>query len=125
MARDAEVPDSLGRLMAHVAKNMEAHARWVGASPGGAQEATAMERVAVAYHAIAAAAARAAAAMRAMKDLPAVPHDPARADREGQVAWMRQKIAMQKEFARLILRHTRASEVALAAMQRPGPAREK
>ncbi|HEY4394742.1 MAG TPA: hypothetical protein VGP64_11795 [Polyangia bacterium] len=119
IARDAEVPESLGRLMAHVATNMDAHARWVGGSPGGGAERAALERVAAAYHAIAEASLRAAGAMRAMKDLPAVPHDPEQWERAGQVQWMRQKIAMQTAFANMILQHARDSEGALEAMQRP------
>jgi len=121
LARDAEVPDSLGQLMAHVVKNMDAHARWVGASPAGAREQAAMERVADAYRALASAAAQAADAMRAMKDLPAAPHDPGRWDRAAQARWMREKIALQRDFAAMILRHAQASESALAALEAPRP----
>jgi hypothetical protein len=121
LARDAEVPESLSRLMAHVVKNMDAHARWVGASPAGAREQAALERVATAYRALAAAAAQAAAAMRDMKDLPPAPHDPTKWDRAAQARWMREKIALQRDFAALILRHAQASEAALAALEAPSP----
>lgn len=64
--------------MSHVATQMHRHATWVGtATPATRREHDALERVATEYQAIADAGTRAAAAMRAMRDLPAVPHDPA------------------------------------------------
>lgn len=118
LAADAEVPERWRDLMRHVAHNMEAHARWVNesnAAVSSANEAAQREhdglvRVARAYHAMADAAERAAEAMRAMRDVPAAPHDPARRDPAAFAAWMAAKIALQRELAALLLRHADASE---------------
>jgi hypothetical protein len=111
LARDAEVPDRLGRLMAYVADNMETHAAWVGAGvPEAKREHDALLEIAEAYRAIGKAAARAARAMRDMKDFPAAPHDPDKLDRDGFRAWMREKIRMQRELADLLHDHADASE---------------
>lgn len=120
LAADAEVPDKLGALMSHVGANMEAHARWVGASAGGAREQKALRAVAREYKAMADAAARASAAMKAMKAIPPVAHDPARLDRGAQIAWMRKKIAMQVEFANLLTTHAETSMKVLAALEGKG-----
>jgi hypothetical protein len=64
--------------------------------------------------------ARAAAVMRAMRDLPQAPHDPAKMDRSALAAWMRAKIEMQRAFAALLTRHAEESERALAAMEGAG-----
>ncbi len=118
MAADSEVPEKLARLMTHVSTNMEAHARWVGASVGGKQEHDRLMVVAREYAAIAAAASRAAQAMKDMKGIPPVEHDPTLLDRAGQVRWMRAKIEMQLEFAQLITRHAELSKRVLADMER-------
>jgi hypothetical protein len=117
MAADAEVPEKLARLMSHVSSNMEVHAKWVGAGPSGAPERDSLMVVAREYQAIADAAIRAAAAMKAMKDIPAAPHDPSRLDRGQQALWMRAKIDMQTQFARLLIEHAEASKKALAMME--------
>jgi hypothetical protein len=122
MAASAEVPQKWQELMDHVATNMEGHARWVGtASPAAKAEHDAMMRVAAAYREMAAAGGRAATAMRAMKELPPAPHDPARMDRQGQAGFMRAKIQMQRAFAALLIRHVEESEKALAELEAPGP----
>lgn len=117
MAADSEVPALLSKLMGHVAGNMEAHARWVGAEAGGKREHDSLVTMGHEYRAIAEAAGRAASAMRAMKDLPAAPHDPARLDRAGQARWMRAKIDMQVELARMLMRHAEASKKVLAELE--------
>ena len=117
MAASAEVPQKWQALMSHVATNMEWHAGWVGVdSPAAKREHDALMQVAAAYRAMADGAARAAAAMAAMKELEGAPHDPARIDRAGQARWMRAKIEMQRDFARLLLRHADESDAALAEM---------
>jgi hypothetical protein len=124
MAASAEVPERWGALMRHVAGNMDAHAAWVGSgSPPSRRERAAMLRVARAYRAMADAATRAAAAMKAMRELPAAPHDPARLDRAALASWMREKIRMQLEFAALLTRHAEASERALAGLDARAPGR--
>lgn len=120
IAADSEVPAKLARLMSHVAGNMEAHAKWVGSSVGGQPEHDGLMAVAREYEAIAAAAERAAKAMKDMRTIPAVQHDPALLDRAGQVRWMRAKIEMQTEFAKLLTRHAEVSKRALAQMERRG-----
>jgi ribosomal protein S18 acetylase RimI-like enzyme len=117
MAADAEVPEKLARLMSHVSSNMEVHAKWVGAGPSGAPERDSLMVVAREYQAIADAAIRAAAAMKAMKDIPAAPHDPSRLDRGQQALWMRAKIEMQTQFAHLLVEHAEASKKALVMME--------
>ena len=117
LAADAAVPEALAALMGHVAENMDAHARWVGrATPDAAREHDALAQIASAYRAISDSAAGAAAWMRALGDLPAVAHDPARLDRVALASWMRRKIAMQRAFAALILEHAEMSEAALAQL---------
>jgi hypothetical protein len=117
IAADAEVPEKLGRLMAHVATNMEVHARWAATDPRGTRERDGLLAIAREYQAMADAAMRAAVAMRAMKDLPQTPHDPARLDRAGQTRWMREKIALQLEFARLLVAHAEVSKRVLAQLE--------
>jgi hypothetical protein len=116
IATDAEVPEKWARLMNHVAANMEVHADWVGSDPAGARERDALRAVAREYRAMADAGERAAAAMRAMRPLPAVPHDPARLDRAAQARWMRDKVEMQLELAQLLTQHAEASLAVLAEM---------
>jgi hypothetical protein len=118
LAASAEVPQKWQELMNHVATNMEGHAAWVGSDSGAAKaEHDALLRVAGEYRAMASAAGRAATAMKAMKDLPPTAHDPARLDRSGQIRFMRAKIQMQRDFARLLTRHAEESEKALAEME--------
>ena len=119
MAADAEVPEKLARLMSHVSSNMEVHARWVGSGSGGAREHDSLMVVAREYQAIADAAIRAASAMKAMRDIPAAPHDPLRLDRGRQALWMRAKIEMQTELAQLLIEHAEASKKVLAMLEGP------
>jgi hypothetical protein len=114
LAADAEVPEALAALMRHVALNLDAHARWVGRdSAQAAGEQDALVAVARGYRAIGDAADDASTRMRAMRNLPAAAHDPARLDRGALADWMRRKIDLQRAFADLILRHARDSESAL------------
>src|SRR5215467_13988861 len=123
LAAAAEVPEKWSALMNHVAANMETHAAWVGEGSAAARrEQSGMLRVAAAYREMAAAAARAAAVMMAMRDLPPAPHDRSKIDRPALAAWMREKIAMQREFAALIARHADESEQALAELAGAGDA---
>jgi hypothetical protein len=112
IAGDGEVPELLARLLAHVAGNMDAHAAWVGRGSEAARlEHDGLVAVARAWRDMAAAAARAAEAMRSMRDLPAAPHDPAGLDRAAFARWMREKVAMQRALARMLLEHAEVSEV--------------
>jgi hypothetical protein len=114
LARDAEVPKKLGLLMAHVAQNLRAHAAWVGTkSTEATLEHDALQQVADGYEAISNAAGRTAATMLAMEALPPAPHDPIAFDRASFLGWMRQKVSMQRELARLLLEHAASSEKAL------------
>ncbi|HEX3769452.1 MAG TPA: hypothetical protein VHV30_01250 [Polyangiaceae bacterium] len=122
LAADAEVPDLLARLIAHVAENMVSHAKWVGeSSPGGELEAQGLQRVADHYRAVAAAAGQAAAAMRAMQDTPAAPHDLARLDRAALAKWMRAKVVLQRKLAHVLLNHAERSEAVLRKMDASAP----
>jgi hypothetical protein len=124
LARDAEVPEKLGRLMEHVAENLRAHAVWVGMSTEEARrEHDALQHVASGYESIGEAAGRTAAAMRAMRSLPPAPHDASAFDRGAFVVWMREKIAMQRELARLLLEHAELSRMCCAANAWPVPSR--
>src|SRR6185436_1029240 len=97
LSRDAEVPQKLGQLMAHVARNLRAHAAWVGTQSAEAKlEHDAMQQVADGYEAISEAAGRTIAAMVAMRTLPAAPHDASKFDRASFAEWMREKVAMQR-----------------------------
>jgi hypothetical protein len=119
LAGSAEVPDQLSRLFAHVAENMDAHAEWVGTrSPEALREHGAMRAAAAAYRKIATAASEAASLMRGQRDLPAASHDPGRLDGQALAGWMRTKITMQREFARLLLEHAAQSERALESLSR-------
>jgi len=114
LARDAEVPEKLGRLMSHVAHNLRAHATWVGTRTKEARlEHDALQQVAACYESISDAAGRTSAAMIAMRELPAAPHDPGAFDRGAFACWMREKITMQRELAMLLLEHAASSETVL------------
>ena len=117
IAADSEVPEKLAQLMSHVAANMEAHAKWVAGSAGGKLEHDRLMLVAREYESIAAAAGRAASAMKSMQSIPPVQHDPSQLDRAGQARWMRSRIAMQLELARLLTRHAEVSKKVLAEME--------
>jgi hypothetical protein len=96
---------------------MDAHAAWVGAgTPEALREHDAMRAAAAAYRRIAAAASDAASLLRGLWDLPAASHDPGGLDRQALATWMRTKVAMQRDFARLLLEHAAESERALAAL---------
>ncbi|MGC4091881.1 MAG: hypothetical protein QM756_29165, partial [Polyangiaceae bacterium] len=111
LARDAEVPELLSQLWEHVAQNMEVHARWVGTDSDAArQEHDCLRLIASEYRSVALAAERAAVVMRSMHGLPAAPHDPSRLDRVAQMRWMRRKIDLQVEFAKLLLAHAEESQ---------------
>lgn len=121
IAADAEVPEKLGRLMAHVAENMESHARWAATDPHGQREHDDLFAAAREYRSIADACRRAAVIMRSMHDVPGTPHDPLRFDRAAHTRWMRAKIAMQIEFADLLRRHADLSKRVVAAIEAPTP----
>jgi hypothetical protein len=111
LSRDAEVPQKLAMLMAHVAQNLRAHAAWVGTkTPEAKGEHDALQQVAAGYEAISEAAGRTATTMRAMRLLPVATHDPSAFDRASFASWMREKVAMQRELARLLLDHAASSE---------------
>lgn len=114
VAASAEIPELWQALMNHVATNLEAHAVWVGVdSIAAKREHDALRRVAGEYRAMAEAAGRAAAAMKAMRDMAAAPHEPSKLDPARQERRMREKIAMQRELARLLLRHAADSDAAM------------
>jgi hypothetical protein len=114
LAESAIIPEKLGALMEHVAKNMVVHAEWVGTSTQASlAEQRALLDVAAHYRAIATAAAKAASTMQALRSLEPAPHDPARWDRAAFATWMQQKIALQTELAELLLAHADASKAAL------------
>ena len=115
LAESAVIPEKLAALMEHVAKNMVAHAEWVGTGGEASRaEHRALLDVAAGYRAIASAASQAAATMRALVNLEPAPHDPSRWDRAAFAAWMQQKIALQTELAQMLLAHAEASKAALA-----------
>ena len=114
LAESAVIPEKLAALMEHVAKNMVAHAEWVGTDGDASRaEHAALLEVAAGYRAIAAAAAKAAVTMRALRDLEPASHDPSRWDRAAFAAWMTHKIELQTELARLLLTHAEQSKAAL------------
>ena len=118
LARAAEVPDLLGALWSHVASNMVTHAKWVGtATPEAAAEHDALSHLASEYRAIAAAAERAAALMRSLDSLAPAPHDPSKLDRAAQARYMRRKIELQVELAKLLIVHADTSRSALAELE--------
>jgi hypothetical protein len=115
LSDDAVVPEQLAALMWHVASNMDAHARWVGASSEAARtERDALTRLAVHYRRIASSAEQAARNMRGLRGLDTAPHDPAHFDRQAFERWMRTKVALQRNFAKLLLEHAATSQRALA-----------
>lgn len=122
LARDAEVPELLGRLMEHVAENMVAHATWVRASSdAGVSEEQGLVRIAEHYRAVAAAARSAAEAMRSMRDAPPAPHDLALLDRDALGRWMKTKVGLQRRLAHLLLNHAEHSEAVLRKMDHSTP----
>jgi hypothetical protein len=120
VATSAEGPEAWRDLMRHVAINLEAHAAWVGSgSPAAREEHDGLRGVAAAYLEMAAAADRACAVMRAMRGVPAAPHDPARRDGAAFVAWMRRKVELQRALASMLERHAAESERALGVSNNP------
>ena len=118
LAQNADVPEKLGALMSHVAENLEAHARWVGAASEPAKrEHDAMLAVAAAYRAIGTAGRDAAQLMRSLASLPPAPHDPAARDLAAFTAWMKAKVALQREVAAMLLEHADLSERALRQLE--------
>jgi len=118
LAESAVVPEQLALLMAHVAQNLDAHAKWVGdATPAAAEEQRWLLKVADDYRGIAAAASRAVTTMRAMRDLAPAPHDPSRRDPAAFVTWMEKKIELQRAFAQLLNDHAEESERVLAELR--------
>jgi len=116
LAQNADVPEKLGALMSHVAQNLEAHARWVGTASEAAQrEHDAMLAVAQGYRAMGSAGRDTAALMRSLASLPEAPHDPKKRDSAAFSAWMKAKIALQRELAAMLLEHAAMSERALDA----------
>ena len=115
LAESAVIPEKLAALMELVAKNMVAHAEWVGSSEDRARaEHRALLDVAAGYRAIAAAASKAASTMRALRDLEPAPHDPSRWDRAAFARFMQRKVELQTELAALLLAHAEQSKAALA-----------
>lgn len=111
----ANVPESLARLMDHVAVNLTAHAKWVGsASDAAAAEHDALVQLAFDYRAIAGAARQAASTMRGMTGLDAAPHDPERWDKAGFAAWLALKIDLQTQLGQLLLDHAKEARRHLA-----------
>lgn len=118
LAQDAEVPELLSQLWAHVASNLVTHAKWVGtATPTAAAEHDALSHIASEYRNIAAAAERAATTMRSMHDLQPAPHDPLRLDRLAQARFIRHKIELQLKLAQLLVAHAEASRSALVDLE--------
>ena len=115
LAESAIIPEKLAALMEHVAKNMVAHAEWVGVEGDACRaEHRALLDVAAGYRAIAASASKAATTMRALGELEPATHDPAAWDRAAFATWMQHKIALQTELAQLLLAHAAASKAALS-----------
>jgi len=123
LADAAIVPERLAALMSHVAENLDAHARWVGAGTPQAQaEHEALLKLAADYREIAAAAQRTVGTMRDSSSLEPAPHDPARWDRPAFLQWLRRKIELQRAFAQLLIEHAEASErILTSARAEAGP----
>jgi tellurite resistance protein len=118
LAEGAVIPEQVALLFAHVAHNMREHARWVGDSNSEAvREHAAMIAVADGYEAISAEAQRMCNFMRSLAHLPAAPHDPATLDKPALVAWLRQKIEIQRTLAQLLSEHATQSEQALRELE--------
>ena len=117
LAEGAVIPEQVAVLFAHVAFNLREHAKWVGdASPEAAREHAALIAVADGYEAISAEAQRVCNFMRTLERLPAAPHDPAQQDRKALAAWMQTKVAIQRNFAKLLSEHADQSERALSEL---------
>lgn len=118
LAASAEIPDTFGRLLRHVAVNLRAHARAVGqASPEASLEHAALLRVASGYEEIADAAARTAKFMLTLATLPPVLHDGEALSSDDFVDWMATKIALQRKLGGTLLEHAEQSESALAKLR--------
>jgi hypothetical protein len=117
LAASAVVPEQLAALFRHVAANLRDHAAWVGtASVDTKREHDAMMDVAHGYEAIGLSAQRTATLMRTLENLPTVSHDPQKLDRKKFLVWMKTKIDLQRELARLLMEHAEQSERVLQEM---------
>jgi hypothetical protein len=109
LAEGAVVPEQVAVLFAHVAFNLREHAKAVAAA---SPEHAALIAVADGYEAISAEAQRVCNYMRTLERLPATAHESSR-DRGALASWMREKIAIQRSFAKLLNEHADQSERAL------------
>ena len=111
LAAGASVPEQLGTLFKHVAENLRDHAAWVGTTTADAKrEHDAMLATAESYELISAKSQQAAAAMRALEQLPAVPHDASKLDRQKLAASMKKKVELQRKLASVLLEHAEQSQ---------------
>jgi hypothetical protein len=55
--------------------------------------------------------------MRSLASLPPAPHDSAARDLAGFTAWMKAKVALQREAAAMLLEHAELSERALRQLE--------
>ncbi|HTU63906.1 MAG TPA: hypothetical protein VMF89_35820 [Polyangiales bacterium] len=109
LAEGAVIPEQVAVLFAHVAFNLREHARGLDdASPGH----HALIAVADGYEAISAEAQRVCNYMRTLDSLPASHAAPAR-DRSALASWMRENVAIQRHFAKLLNEHAEEAERAL------------
>ena len=114
LAEGAVIPEQVAVLFAHVAFNMREHAKSVGET---SPEHAALISVADGYEAISAEAQRVCNFMRTLASLPATPHDLQLRDRKALADWMQEKVALQRDFARLLNEHADRSERVLRELQ--------
>lgn len=110
LAEGAVIPEQVAVLFAHVAFNLRAHAKAISAE---SPEHAALISVADGYEAISAEAQRVCNFMRTLATLPEAPHSSPKQDQKALAAWMKDKIAIQRRFARLLNEHADRSERAL------------
>jgi len=107
LAEGAVIPEQVAVLFAHVAFNLREHARAIDAA---SPEHAALISVADGYEAISAEAQRVCNFMRTLERLPTTSHDSQPRDRKALAAWMQEKVAIQRSFARLLNEHADRSE---------------
>jgi hypothetical protein len=119
LSTDAEVPQLLAKLFEHVAGNMARHARAADTSArNGRRERDALVTIAADYGSIASAATRAARTMKSMAGAGPAEHDRTKLAGPDQAKWMREKIALQRALAAMLVEHARRSQAVLVELER-------
>ena len=117
MAAKAAMPAKLAEMLTAINDNTAMHAKWAGTKDKAAKgEHDAMMKVVKDHKAMIAAANKTSKDMAAMKDMPPCKHDMKTMDPK-MMDGMTKALALQKEFAAMLIKDAEMSEKMMADMQ--------